>query len=169
MPLTAAPAAIPAIHARPQDGRRRGSGEAGEIQMPLRAVASSLCAVKSRFTRQKWALRSIRGLRACGTLTQFTEPPSYVTVRTLVDARERLRSTGIGGTRMKDTYTAVVKKSDSWWIGWVEEVPGVNCQEGSREELLESLRVTLREALELNRRDAREAAGDGFEEEPIAL
>ena len=70
---------------------------------------------------------------------------------------------------MKDTYTAVVKKSDGWWIGWVEEVPGVKCQEGSREGLLESLRVTLREALELKRRDAREAAGDGFEEEHLAL
>ncbi|OGA54647.1 MAG: hypothetical protein A3F74_15345 [Betaproteobacteria bacterium RIFCSPLOWO2_12_FULL_62_58] len=70
---------------------------------------------------------------------------------------------------MGGTYTAVVKKSGEWWIGWIEEVPGVNCQEATREELTESLRVTLREALELNRRDAREAAGDGFEEEPIAL
>jgi len=70
---------------------------------------------------------------------------------------------------MKGTYTAVVKKSGKWWIGWIEEVPGVNCQEGTREKLMESLRVTLREALEFNRRDAREAAGEGFEEEPIAL
>jgi len=70
---------------------------------------------------------------------------------------------------MKGTYTAVVKKSGKWWIGWIEEVPGVNCQEATREKLMESLRVTLREALEFNRRDAREAAGEGFEEEPIAL
>ena len=70
---------------------------------------------------------------------------------------------------MKGTYTAVVKKSGKWWIGWIEEVPGVNCQEATREKLMESLRVTLREALEFNRRDARQAAGEGFEEEPIAL
>ncbi len=70
---------------------------------------------------------------------------------------------------MKDSYTAVIKRSGDWWIGWIQEVPGVNCQEATREELLDSLRVTLREALELNRRDAREAAGDGYEEEPIAL
>ncbi|MGH9892385.1 MAG: type II toxin-antitoxin system HicB family antitoxin, partial [bacterium] len=38
---------------------------------------------------------------------------------------------------MKDMYTAVVKKSGDWWIGWIEEVPGVNCQESSRDELLE--------------------------------
>jgi len=70
---------------------------------------------------------------------------------------------------MKGTYTAIVKKSGKWWIGWIEEVPGVNCQESTRKELLESLRVTLREALELNRKDARRAAGRGFREEPIAL
>ncbi len=70
---------------------------------------------------------------------------------------------------MKTEYTAVVKKSGKWWVGWIEEVPGVNCQEATRKELLESLRVTLREALEFNRRDAIEAAGEGFDEEPIAL
>jgi hypothetical protein len=70
---------------------------------------------------------------------------------------------------MKEAYTAVVKKAGDWWIGWIEEVPGVNCQEATRGELLETLRVTLREALEWNRRDALEAAGDGYDEEPIAL
>lgn len=70
---------------------------------------------------------------------------------------------------MNYIYAAVVKKSDAWWIGWVEEVSGVNCKDGSRGDLRESLGAFLREALELNRRDARKAAGDGFEEEPIAL
>ena len=70
---------------------------------------------------------------------------------------------------MKGTYTAVLKKSGEWWIGWIEEIPGVNCQEATREELLETLRATLREALEFNRRDALEAAGEAFDEEPIAL
>ncbi|MEE4383946.1 MAG: hypothetical protein V2J02_18250 [Pseudomonadales bacterium] len=65
-------------------------------------------------------------------------------------------------------YTAVVKESHGWWIGWIEEVPGVNCQEATREELLDSLRETLREALELNRADALEAAGSGYEELNIA-
>lgn len=67
------------------------------------------------------------------------------------------------------TYTAMIKRSGDWWIGWIEEVPGVNCQERTREELLETLRVTLCEALELNRREAREAAGDRFEEAPILV
>ena len=68
---------------------------------------------------------------------------------------------------MRDAYTAVVKRSGEWWIGWIEEVPGVNCQESSKEELLQSLQATLREAVELNRRDALEAAGEGFDEETI--
>lgn len=70
---------------------------------------------------------------------------------------------------MKETYTAVIKQSGPWWIGWIEEIPGVNCQEATKEELLETLRVTLREALEFNRREAIEAAGEGYEEKPIAL
>ena len=65
---------------------------------------------------------------------------------------------------MKDTDTAVIKRSGSWWIGWIEEVPGVNGQEATEAELLETLRVTLREALAFNREEALEAAGDGFEE-----
>lgn len=70
---------------------------------------------------------------------------------------------------MKETYTAVIKRSGHWWIGWIEEVPGVNCQERTKEELLETLKVTLREALEFNRREAREAAGEGFEEAPVSV
>jgi predicted RNase H-like HicB family nuclease len=70
---------------------------------------------------------------------------------------------------MQEIYTAVTKKSGDWWIGWIEEVPGVNCQEATKEELLETLRITLREALEWNRREALEAAGDGYIEEPIAI
>jgi predicted RNase H-like HicB family nuclease len=70
---------------------------------------------------------------------------------------------------MRDSYTAVVKQAGDWWIGWIEEVPGVNCQEISREELVNSLRDALREALELNRRDALDAAGSDYDEQPIAL
>ena len=70
---------------------------------------------------------------------------------------------------MTQTYTAVVKQDGEWWIGWIEEVSGVNCQERTREELLESLRVTLAEAIELNRAEARDAAGEGYEELSIAV
>ena len=68
---------------------------------------------------------------------------------------------------MQETYTAVVKHSDPWWVGWIEDIPGINCQERTKPELIDTLRVTLREALELNRREALEAAGVDFEEAPI--
>ena len=70
---------------------------------------------------------------------------------------------------MQQTYTAVVKQTGDWWIGWIEEVPGVSCEEASREELVETLRATLAEAIEFNRQEARSAAGKGFEELPIAV
>ena len=49
---------------------------------------------------------------------------------------------------MTSTYTALVKQDGDWWIGWIEEVPGVNAQERTREELMASLREILREALD---------------------
>jgi predicted RNase H-like HicB family nuclease len=65
---------------------------------------------------------------------------------------------------MSPTYTAVIQHHDEWWIGWVEEVPGVNSQGRTREELLDNLRDALEEALEMNRADARAAAVGAFEE-----
>lgn len=70
---------------------------------------------------------------------------------------------------MPNTYTAITKQSGDWWIGWIGEVPGVNCQERSREELLDTLKITLREALEFNRQEAIRAAEPGYSEEPIRL
>lgn len=67
------------------------------------------------------------------------------------------------------TFTAVIRQDGPWWIGWVEEVPGVNAQEASRDGLLASLRQVLREALALNRQEALEAAGPGSEELALTL
>ena len=33
---------------------------------------------------------------------------------------------------MDTQYTAIVKRQGDWWIGLIEEVPGVNCQELTR-------------------------------------
>ena len=66
-------------------------------------------------------------------------------------------------------YTAVIKQDGDWWIGWIEEVPGVNCQEATYEELKETLKVTLEEILELNKLDAIAAAGEDYREERIAV
>jgi predicted RNase H-like HicB family nuclease len=68
------------------------------------------------------------------------------------------------GKGMPATYTAVVQQSGEWWIGWVEEVPGVNSQGATREELLDNLRDALDEMLEMNRADALAAATGAYEE-----
>ena len=65
---------------------------------------------------------------------------------------------------MQKEYTAVIKKEGDWWIGWIEEIPGVNCQERTLEELKETLAITLKEALEFNRREALASAGQDYRE-----
>ena len=70
---------------------------------------------------------------------------------------------------MGNTYTAVTKCDGDWWIGWVEEVPGVNCQERTKEALVGSLKTTLKEALEFNREEALSAAESNYQEEPVRM
>jgi predicted RNase H-like HicB family nuclease len=65
---------------------------------------------------------------------------------------------------MAASYTAVVQQHGEWWIGWIEEIPGVNSQGQTRAELLENLRDALGEALEMNRAEARAAASGAYEE-----
>ena len=40
---------------------------------------------------------------------------------------------------MAATYTAVIQQDGTWWIGWVKEIPGVNSQAKTRQELLANL------------------------------
>ncbi|MEA2631948.1 MAG: hypothetical protein QOE66_2167 [Chloroflexota bacterium] len=65
---------------------------------------------------------------------------------------------------MASSFTAVIQQSGAWWIGWVEEVPGVNSQGQTREELVENLRSALREALDMNRAEALAACQGPYEE-----
>lgn len=65
------------------------------------------------------------------------------------------------------TYNAVIRQDGDWWIGWIEEASGVNSQGATREELVANLREALSEALEMNRLEARSAAGSDFEEVAI--
>ncbi len=56
---------------------------------------------------------------------------------------------------MKREFTAIIKQDEGWWIGWVEEIPGVNSQGKTKVELKRNLKSALKEALELNRFLAR--------------
>lgn len=49
---------------------------------------------------------------------------------------------------MANEYTALIKERNEWWIGWIEEIPGVNCQEASYDDLVESLKITLHESVD---------------------
>lgn len=44
-------------------------------------------------------------------------------------------------------FRAVVKRSGEWWIGWLVDLPGVNAQEKTKEELLESLKIGAEDML----------------------
>ena len=68
---------------------------------------------------------------------------------------------------MPATYTALIGQEGDWWIGWIQEVPGVNCQERTREELVDSLRSILREYM--NEDLAQVSALSGYEQIPIQL
>jgi len=70
---------------------------------------------------------------------------------------------------MNRAFTAVIKQDEDWWIGWVEEVPGVNSQGRTRDELVANLQSALREALEMNRQEALNQAEAPYEEELILV
>ncbi len=70
---------------------------------------------------------------------------------------------------MSQIYTAVIQEDGEWWVGWVKEIRGVNAQERTREELLNSLRYALEDMLNLNETDALNAASGGYEEVEIAV
>ena len=70
---------------------------------------------------------------------------------------------------MKTEFTAIVKRDGDWWLGWVEEVPGANAQEKTKEELLISLREAAMDILELRRIEARQQAVNDYEEIPLFI
>ena len=41
---------------------------------------------------------------------------------------------------MAQTYTALIQQTDGWWLGSLQEISGINCQERTREELLVRIR-----------------------------
>ena len=89
----------------------------------------------------------------------------------LRQAQSRLAKTGEGANilPMPSTYTAIVQQQQGWWIGWIEEVPGVNAQERTKDLLLASLKEVLKEALEMNREEARANAPGDYSEELVTV
>ena len=48
---------------------------------------------------------------------------------------------------MGNHYTAVIEQDGDLWLGWIEELPDIRCQEPSRQAVLLTLRSTLEEAI----------------------
>ena len=46
-------------------------------------------------------------------------------------------------------YRAIIKKADDWWIGWLVDLPGVNAQEKTKDELIEALKIGAQELNEV--------------------
>lgn len=67
------------------------------------------------------------------------------------------------------TYTAIVKQDSGYFYGWIEEVPGINCQEKTHTELISSLKICLKEALEFNKQDAISQARTNYTEELLTV
>jgi predicted RNase H-like HicB family nuclease len=86
---------------------------------------------------------------------------NYVTAARPLTRRGRRRTIPFMNSQ---TFNAVIRRDEGWWIGWVQEIPGVNSQGKTRAELLKNLRSALREAIEMNREEARNQAGQDYEE-----
>ena len=64
---------------------------------------------------------------------------------------------------MTHTYTALIQQRGEWWVGRIQEIPSVNCQEKTRDELLDTLKITLAEILEINRKEAISLTENGYQ------
>jgi len=70
---------------------------------------------------------------------------------------------------MTRKFTAVYKKSGKWYLGWIEEIPGVNTQGKTLKETKENLREALLLILETNKLISHEGKSRGVIREPLAV
>ena len=69
----------------------------------------------------------------------------------------------------KRSFTAVISREDGWWVGFILEVSGVNCQGRTRRELTENLRSALQEALQIRRELSLAAVPEKYEEQTVLV
>ena len=68
-----------------------------------------------------------------------------------------------------DKFTAIYKKHGRWYLGWVEEIPGINTQGRTVKEVKENLRDAAKLVLETNRALNKKMLGNRFLRETVAL
>jgi predicted RNase H-like HicB family nuclease len=71
---------------------------------------------------------------------------------------------------MVKQFTAIYKKSGKWYLGWIEEIPGVNTQGKTLKEAKENLKEALLLILETNRfLNRKELSKSKFIREPLSV
>lgn len=71
---------------------------------------------------------------------------------------------------MVKQFTAIYKKRGKWYLGWVEEIPGVNTQGKTLKEVKENLKEAILLILETNRiLNKREVSKGRVIREPLSI
>jgi predicted RNase H-like HicB family nuclease len=73
-------------------------------------------------------------------------------------------------TKMQREFTSVIEKRGNWYIGYIEELPGVNTQGKTLEEVRENLKEALYLIIEANRELATKSQANAIiTKEPIII
>jgi predicted RNase H-like HicB family nuclease len=70
---------------------------------------------------------------------------------------------------MKNTFTAIYKKTGKWYSAWIEEIPGVNTQGKTLAEARENLQDAIMLVIESNRIANRPKKNECVRKEQIAV
>ena len=70
---------------------------------------------------------------------------------------------------MVKTFTAIYEKQGKWYLGWVEEIPGVNTQGKTLKETKNNLKEALLLILEANKNITRQQTSKKVIRESVAI
>lgn len=70
---------------------------------------------------------------------------------------------------MIQQYTGIYKKHGKWFLGWVEEIPGVNTQGRTLKEAKANLKEALSLIIEVNRVLTRKEVSGQVIREPLKI
>ena len=70
---------------------------------------------------------------------------------------------------MKNEFTAIVERDDSWFVAYCPEIPGANGQGQTKEECLDNLKAAIELILQDRREDGLKGVPDDAEREIIVV
>ncbi len=89
----------------------------------------------------------------------FTNDVKIVTINMKQDLKNYHKRAAMEGTLTENTYTAVIEKTDKWYIAYIEEIPGANAQgktiDEAKENLKEAVELIILSNRELSEREFR--------------